>query len=783
MLFCTIFLHKNSYAQDSCKHTLQVRVIDLDDGKELVGAIVSLNTINKTIETNAHGNALFTNLCANNYQILIQHLGCKDTVVSISLKKDTKLLIKLPHSAYELTEIDIIDKQPDIIKTQTTYDLKDKELDKTRGQNLGEALKLVTGVTALNTGGTISKPMIHGMQGYRVLILNNGIRQEGQQWGNEHAPEIDPFIAQKISVVKGANAVRYGSDAMAGVILIEPNDLPDTASVTGEVNLVGLSNGRAGVASGILQGNFDKIKGFSWRIQGTLKKAGTIQTPTYYLKNTTMQETNFSYALAYHRKNWGLETYYSQFNTKIGIFSSAHIGNLTDLQAAFSSQKPQDSLATFSYEINRPYQDIGHELAKAKFHLHITNKWNAFVQYAYQYNIRKEYDKHLPRNNALAALNKPELDYRITSQTVDFVIEHLNIKSFRGQFGGSYLNQKNVYLGRFFIPNYINNSWGVFASERYVKQHIEVEAGLRFDSKNLNSFYYIKDSLVKPQLHFNNVSWNVGSIIKPKQNLNVFVNVGSAWRSPAPNELYSNGIHHGVGSIERGDAQLQTEQVYNVTITGLWKVKKIMVELTPYHNQFKNYIYMEPAAEPELTIRGAFPVFNYKQTNARISGFDGKMMYTFLNHFQLTTKAMILRAWNYSTNDYLIYMPSDRYSFDVKAYSTFNKTENEWYVQCGYQYITKQWRVPANVDFAPPPKAFGLLNMELGTYVKFGKQQLNIALTATNALNTSYRDYLDRFRYYADAQGRNIGLRIKIPLTIYDKKTEATNPSIIEINK
>ena len=144
---------------------------------------------------------------------------------------------------------------------------------------------------------------------------------------------------------------------------------------------------------------------------------------------------------------------------------------------------------------------------------------------------------------------------------------------------------------------------------------------------------------------------------------------------------------------------------------------------------------------------------------------------------------MILRAWNYSTNDYLIYMPSDRYSFDVKAYSTFNKTENEWYVQCGYQYITKQWRVPANVDFAPPPKAFGLLNMELGTYVKFGKQQLNIALTATNALNTSYRDYLDRFRYYADAQGRNIGLRIKIPLTIYDKKTEATNPSIIEINK
>ena len=87
----------------------------------------------------------------------------------------------------------------------------------------------------------------------------------------------------------------------------------------------------------------------------------------------------------------------------------------------------------------------------------------------------KEYDKNKPLTNALAELNKPELDYRITSQTVDFVVEHLNIKSFRGQFGGSYMNQKNVYLGRFFVPNFINNTWGIFATERYVKQHIELE--------------------------------------------------------------------------------------------------------------------------------------------------------------------------------------------------------------------------------------------------------------------------------------------------------------------
>jgi iron complex outermembrane receptor protein len=194
------------------------------------------------------------------------------------------------------------------------------------------------------------------------------------------------------------------------------------------------------------------------------------------------------------------------------------------------------------------------------------------------------------------------------------------------------------------------------------------------------------------------------------------------------------------------------------------------IELTTYHNQFTNFIYMEPASEPELTIRGAFPVFNYKQTNARISGFDGKTTNRFYNHFDLILKAMILRAWNYSANDYLIYMPSDRYSADLKAYTTISKKVTEIYIQGGYQYITKQRRVPKNIDFASPPRGYGLLNAEIGANIKFGNQQLNMAITGTNLLNTIYRDYLDRFRYFTDAQGRNIGIRIKVPLTIYDKK-------------
>lgn len=769
ILSCFMLLCFIAISQNNCNYVFNARVIDLDNGKELEGAFVICENTKETQITNSHGSAVFKNLCQSSYTFVIQHLGCKDTTIILNIKKDEKLIVKLPHSAIELNEIDVMDKQPNMIKTQTVNDIEGKELDASRGKSLGESLKLVNGVTTLNTGSTISKPMIHGMQGYRILILNNGIRQEGQQWGNEHAPEIDPFMAQKLSVIKGANAVRYGSDAMAGVVLVEPSDLPDTASVTGEVNLVGMTNGRTGVVSGILQGYFDKLKGLNWRVQGTYKKGGTIKTPTYYLKNTGVEELNFSYALGYHRKNWGLEGYYSQFNTKIGIFSGAHIGNLTDLQLAFEAKKPQDSTAIFSYDINRPYQDITHELAKLKFHLHISPRWKAQLQYAYQYNIRKEFDKHPPLNDSLAALNLPELDYRIGTHSADFLLEHLSIKSFRGQFGASYMKQDNVYVGRFFIPNFINNTWGIFASERFVKEHFEVEAGLRFDNKHLQSFYYLKNTLVKPVLNFNNLSWNVGTIIKPNKKINMFVNVGFAWRAPAPNELYSNGIHHGVGAIERGDANLKTEQVYNFTATGLYKHKNSMIEITGYHNQFSNFIYLNPSTKPELTIKGAYPVFNYQQSDARISGLDAKLQTQFFNHVQLTTKAMLLRAWNKSINDYLIYMPSDRYSIDAKLFTSLKKID-DLYISAGYQFITKQWRVPQNADFAQPPNAYGLWQFEAGATLHMKKQTFILSLSFTNTANNQYRDYLDRFRYFADSEGRNIILRLKMPLIIYDKK-------------
>lgn len=771
LLSSVLILSSLLMRSQSCDLVIKGRVLDADNNENLGFAIVQLMPSEKVSQTNEQGEFLFKDLCAGSYKIKVQHLGCKDTVFIVELLKSKKLILKLPHSSHNLEEIDVMDKRVEMKKTQAQGELTEEEIQKTKGQSLGEVLKQIPGVTSLNTGATISKPMVHGMQGYRILILNNGIRQEGQQWGNEHAPEIDPFMAKRFSVIKGVGAIRYGSDAIAGVVLVEPDELPDTAAITGEVNLVGLSNGRTGAASGILQGSFAKLKGFSWRVQGTLKKGGTLKTPTYYLSNTAMEEKNFSYALAYHHKNWGAELYYSQFNTKIGIYKGSSIGNLTDLQNAFARKTPLDSNAVFSYDIDRPNQEVAHELIKGLAHYHFSPKWRSKLQYAWQYNSRKEYDlRRLTNAERESGVVAPDLDLNITSQTVDAIVEHDNINSFRGSFGLSVMNQENVYAGRFFIPNYINNTWGAFATERYVLPHIEVEAGLRYDEKFLQSFFYDNTVWTKQNRSFQNLTYNAGMIWKPIADFNLLINAGSAWRSPSPNELYSDGIHQGAAAIEKGDADLVSETVKNITGTLLYKQKYINAELTAYYNSFNNFIYLNPTGKTELTIRGAFPVFEYKQDDVRISGLDFKSDFQVTRFLNVILKGMLVRGWNYTLNDHLIYMPSDRIELAVRLGLSDTKKFKKSYIQINNMHVAKQWRVPAQSDFAPPPAAYYLVGIDFGTEVQLKRQTVILHFGATNLFNTVYREYLDRFRYYCDASGVSYNLRITLPLTIYSPK-------------
>jgi iron complex outermembrane recepter protein len=669
--------------------------------------------------------------------------------------------LKAQIDSLELKQVEIVGKKKEQTPTQSSVELSGKELDHARGLSLGEMLQKVAGVSVLQTGPTIFKPVIQGLYGQRVLIMNNGIRQEGQQWGSEHAPEVDPFVANKITVVKGASSVRYGSDAIGGVILVDPRSFRKEAGLGGEVNLGGFSNNHSGVGSAILEYSPGKIAGLSGRVQGTFRQGGNSKTPDYYLKNTGFEEYNFSYALGYLKRRAGIEIFYSQFNTKLGIFSASHIGNLTDLQRAIASPVPLET-SGFSYTVDRPYQKVTHELFKASAYVR-TGTGNKFsATYALQYNDRKEYDKHKSLNDSLAALDQPELELHITTHTANLVYEHAAGKWINGSFGVTGIAQGNIYNGRYFIPNFESYAGGIFLIEEWKKNRWTAEVGIRYDYKWMQVFYYEQNVYQDPEFKFANFSGSIGSSYQAGTHVRLRTNIGTAFRPPHVSELFSNGLHHGAASVEVGNKNLKSERAYNFSLSANVQYTKLAGEINVYYTRINDYIYLAPVFPATLTIRGAFPTFQYTQVDADLAGVDAWLSDSLSKSFTVTSKGSVLYAYNATTKEKLILTPPARVENGLLWHFKLGKKLVHPFLGLSNTIVLRKQSLPDSSDYAPAPAGYTLFNGQAGFSIPFGKRDLDITIACNNILNEKYRDYLDRFRYFADAIGRNFSVRLKM---------------------
>ncbi|MES2589427.1 MAG: TonB-dependent receptor, partial [Bacteroidota bacterium] len=468
-LFFSIF----SFSQENCSITYKGIVLDEHDNKPVPFAKIQIKGKNIGALADSLGYFTFSSLCEGVYNFsCLHHVGCEPFKFDKEFKKSISNYFDTIYIEFHFQELDETKIVHTVFEISSISVVKPNELEKKMalGKTLGELLKQIPGVSTLNTGNSISKPVIHGMHSNRIVSMNNEIRQEGQQWGSEHAPEIDPFLCTDVSLIKGANAIRFGSDAIAGVIQVSPEKLSITKGLRGKIQTTAFSNGKSGSISGILEGGCSKLTKkddkhiFSWRIQGTAKQGGTMKTPNYFLKNTAMKEYNFSWNTVYTFKKWQSEFFYSQFNTDLGIFAGAHIGNLTDLQNAFQAKEPIEK-GEFTYEINRPKQHIEHELFKVKNQYVFNDKHKINLIYGRQFNLRQEFDNHLSYDDSLAALNLPAFQFALTTHTLDLKYEHSFLKNTTGEIGLSSIYQKNTWQGRFFIPNFLKKSLGAYLLE------------------------------------------------------------------------------------------------------------------------------------------------------------------------------------------------------------------------------------------------------------------------------------------------------------------------------
>jgi iron complex outermembrane recepter protein len=760
VLFIAFFVIGNSSVNAQCLFTIKGLVIDSSENTPLELSYVQLEENKKGTYTNKRGEFQINDVCAGEYDIHISHLQCEHLHIKLNITKDTFIVVYIKHTDIEL--------QGGKITMHTHHEDDDfnslnlTEINAKKGQSIADMMSGIAGVVLVKSGSTIAKPMVNGLVGNRVILVNNDVRQEGQNWGLDHAPEIDGNMATEIVLIKGADALRYASDGIGGVVLVNPQSIfkERTNQLKGNINSSAQSNGR-GMSTSIQLGQKVSLKfPLFWRVYGTLAQSGNIKTPDYYLNNTGKRENNAAAMLAYQTTKVKLDLFYSFFNNKIAIYQGAHIGNLTDLKLAINRDEPTDK-GFFTYDINRPFQAISHHLLKKKwnFLFNANNKLEWIV--SYQQNHRQEFDILRSANSSNTAAS---FDYLIKSTMTDLVwskkdFHHVNFKL--GVYG---LHQTNAFSGRFVIPGFVHNSGAAYFITEWDIKKVHFEAAVRNDVKSIRAYLWNQGVQTIKDLFFNGFTYHTQMKAPLTKQSFITLTQASSWRPPMPNELYINGLHQGLATIEVGDPNLKPERSFNQQISYHYHSKKIQFEAELYYKRINNFINLVPDTQAQLTIRGAFPVFKYEQYDAEIYGVNTLLKVELSQNLALNNQTFLLYGNQLSPSRFLNQMPpmSNRFSLEYKV--------KKWVIKPQMLYTAQQKRLLPEMDFKEPPASYFRFDANLEYEFVVHKQVFQIQLTVINITNTRYRDYLNRFRYFVDEPGRNFIVKLNIPLNIKTQK-------------
>jgi iron complex outermembrane receptor protein len=715
--------------------------------------ITSSQFSDKVFFTDAKGRFSITATCMDSVTLVFNHIGC-ETVIKKQFvsNSDIHLDVLMEHHLEELSQFVVTgEKHHEVLQQRDQLSQEDIVIN--AGKTLGEQLSQINGVRQLTTGATVAKPVIQGQHSNRLLLINNGIRQEGQQWGSDHAPSLNAFDKSSITVLKGASSVRYGANAIGGVVLMESDAMPANPGVEGSVGSALHTNGKLYQGYVLLGQQFKKLKGVGYQVSATYKANGNLKTPDYYLQNTAANESFVGGAITYVGDHYEVVLRNNVMNNKTGVFEGAHIGNLSDLQAAFNREQPIGENG-FSYEINRPYQLVYHEVNQLtqKFKTHQLGVFD--INLSRQFNVRDEFDK-IERGGSSNA----ELHLELTTHQGELLWHHPEKLGLHGVIGVSAMSQENTYLGRDFIPNYTHKNLGVFWIEHKEIKRWRFESGLRLENDFLQVYRLENNVVQTPQYNYKQLSYNLGASYKINNYIAGHLRIANAWRPPHVSELYSNGVHHGAAAIEKGNTTLKKEETLGVYGGLDVDYKKWQIELEGYVNSSDNYIYLKAADEPELTIRGAFPSYTYQQTKAQIKGLESTVQYRWNKKQQTVLAVALINAQDVANNVGLVGVPSNQIDVKHNVLGNSVKDKLDWKANVGVSYVAKQNNVDANQDFVAVPNAYQLVN--IGFQFKWKSKQ-TLSIQVSNLFNAKYRNYMNRLRYYSDEVGRNIQLTYQL---------------------
>ncbi len=703
--------------------------------KPVAEAQVTVIDLKRSTLTAADGTYSFTNLPSGSYRVAVQRLGFAPAIQPVqTTEAGTTLDFSLKTSYVEVPTVQVTASAhatSALTSPQPTSQLDGEALRVARAASLGETISSLAGIRSWSTGGSIGKPVIRGLRSDRVLVLDDGQRLENQQWGDEHGPQVDVEDSKSIEIIRGPASVLYGSDALGGVVNVITPDLPTAFGVPAFAK-VGAS-ARFESVSDAVNGHVSvegAKEGLGFRGALSARTADDIRTPVEQLFNSGGDDFTGTGSVG-SRGSWGAaEGSYTHRNEKIEIHEDP-------------AEDPTSS----------GFQRIADDLGHVKFMLPTGSESRVELSGSFEQNRRREFEAADATEVALGLLSR--------TYNGEARFNHPALGKVSGLIGGSYLyNRFDKFGEESLIPGTRMRDGALFVFEQADLDRWHLAAGVRYDARKLEVPEDDEELGVAAQERsWNAFTGNVGILYRLAEPLAVALNVGRGFRAPSSFDLFSNGVHEGTVAFEVGNPNLGTESSFNSDLALRVQSSRVRAELGGYVNTIKDYIYTRPTGT--FDPGSGFEIFETVQGDARFSGGEAQAEWHVTRQVHLSGSADYVRGTNTATDTPLPWVPPFRGTYGVRYEGSRIGALDEPYVSISGESNARQDRLdPLDTTVG----AYSLAHVGAGFTVPLSGRSLAIDLSVRNVFDTDHRDFMSRYKTYASSPGRNVVLRVGMPI-------------------
>ena len=698
-------------------------------------ATVYIPLLEKGTVANFDGNFKINNIPNGNYIIAYTMVGYATITENIAFNEGAVILrnIELDQAAIEMEEVIISTpfhklQRDNVMKVER---LSASDISNSGALTLAGGITEIPGVSTISTGVGIGKPVIRGLSSNRVLTYTQGVRLENQQFGGEHGLGINAEGVASIEVIKGPASLLYGSDALGGVLYINPERFAPEHQTKASIKSVYNTNTLGSSTTLGLKSSQSKFK---FLFRGTHATHSDYKTGNNErVTHSRFNENDIKAAFGYQNKTIKSSLRYNYNQSKIGI--PEEIGEQTT-----------------SKEMELPYQKIDNHILSLDNKVFLNNA-SLNIVLSYLFNDRNEFEDDF---------KIPELHLRLNTYGYNIRFNVPDIKNFETVVAvqGMYQTNKN-FSEEILIPDAITNDFGIMGTTHYHLDKISFQGGIRYDTRSLKTeefgIYGAQDYIASIDKNFNSFNAALGLKIDLLESFYARINLASGFRAPNLAELASNGVHEGTNRYEIGNASLNNEQNFQIDTALEFKNEHFEVFANVFYNHINQYIYIEPTDR----IMEDYSVYIYTQEDAQLYGGE------FGLHFHPHPLDWLHLSSSFETvtgkqlnGDFLPLQPANSLSNTLKIEFEKLGVFKKIFFLTRFKNTFKQNNVSA---FETPTGAYNLLNMAIGAQVKILKLDTKLGIRAANITDQAYISHLSRLK----ADGiENIGRSINFSLQL-----------------